>query len=547
MKLKKNTFIQGAFIATLGIVISKILGIIYVIPFYAIIGDQGGALYGYAYNIYSIFLGISQAGLPLAMSKIISEYSTLGLTESQEKAFKIGKRILTILGIVSFLVLFVFAKNIAELIIGDVTGGNSIEDITYVIRAISFSILVVPLLSVYRGYFQGHRYMAPTSVSQILEQLVRVIIIIVGSYLALKVFNLPLKVAVGLALFGATIGSLASVIYLMVKLKKNKKNFVSEEKEKVIKSSKEITIQIFSYALPFIMADVCKSLYNSVDTFIVVKTLTNDLGYLVQDAESIMGFISTWGNKLNMIVIAIGTGFTSSLLPNLTVSLVKKDKKDINLKINQTYQMLSFITLPMTVGLSFLAQPVWNVFYGTSVYGPKVFAFSVFTAFVTVLLSSSTTTVLTLKEYKTLFVSLIVGLAINAGLDAPMMKLLHSIGIPAYYGATLSTIIGNLVSIGIILWLLKKKYDIKFKDTFVRLFKIIISVATMYFVLFGVKQIIPFATSRIMSVITIIIYAVIGMIIYCFMANKFNLFDDIFEKKLMDKMKNKFKRKRKGV
>ena len=111
MKLKKNTFIQGAFIATLGIVISKILGIIYVIPFYAIIGDQGGALYGYAYNIYSIFLGISQAGLPLAMSKIISEYSTLGLTESQEKAFRIGKRILTVLGIVSFLILFIFSKD----------------------------------------------------------------------------------------------------------------------------------------------------------------------------------------------------------------------------------------------------------------------------------------------------------------------------------------------------------------------------------------------------------------------------------------------------
>lgn len=543
MKLKKNTFIQGAFIATLGIVISKILGIIYVIPFYAIIGDQGGALYGYAYNIYSIFLGISQAGLPLAMSKIISEYSTLGLTQSQEKAFKIGKSILTVLGIVCFLVLFIFASDIAKLIIGDVTGGNSIDDITYVIRAISFSILVVPILSVYRGYFQGHRYMAPTSVSQILEQLVRVIIIIVGSYLALVVFKLPLRVAVGLALFGATIGSLVSVLYLMIKLKKNKNNFIPEEKEKVVKSSKEITLQIFSYALPFIMADVCKSLYNSVDTFIVVKTLTNDLGYLVKDAESIMGFISTWGNKLNMIVIAIGTGFTSSLLPNLTVSLVKKDKKDINLKINQTYQMLSFITLPMTVGLSFLAQPVWNVFYGASTYGPKVFAFSVFTAFVTVLLSSSTTTVLTLKEYKTLFISLIIGLITNALLDAPLMKLLHGMGIPAYYGATLSTIIGNLLSIGIIMLLLKKKYDIKFKDTFVRLFKIIVSVIAMYLVLFGVKQIIPFANSRFMSIIIIAIYAVIGMFVYCFMAHKFNLFNDIFEKKLMDKLTNKLKRK----
>jgi len=544
MKLKKNTFVQGAFIATLGIVISKILGIIYVIPFYAIIGDQGGALYGYAYNIYSIFLGISQAGLPLAMSKIISEYSTLGLPESQEKAFKIGKRILTILGIVCFLILFIFASEIAKLIIGDVTGGNSIEDITYVIRAISFSILIVPILSVYRGYFQGHRYMAPTSISQILEQLIRVIIIIVGSYITLKVFDLPLKYAVGLALFGATIGSLASAIYLMIKLKKNKKKFVAEEKEEVVKSTKEITIQIFSYALPFIMADVCKSLYNSVDTFIVVKTLTNDLGYLVKDAESIMGFISTWGNKLNMIVIAIGTGFTSSLLPNLTVSLVKKDKKDINLKINQTYQILTFITLPMTVGLSFLAEPVWNLFYGSSFYGPKVFAFSIFTAFVTVLLSTSTTIVLTLKEYKILFIALISGLVTNAIFDAPLMRLLHSIGIPAYYGATLSTILGNLLSVAIILIFLKKKYDIKFKETFKKIAKIIASVTVMYLVILAVKQIIPFANTRMFSIVTIMLYAIIGMIIYCVMANLFNLFNDIFEKRIMDKIKTKLKLKK---
>ena len=112
MKLKKNSFIQGAFIATLGIVISKILGIIYVIPFYAIIGDQGGALYGYAYNIYSIFLGISQAGLPLAMSKLISEYNTLGYYETKEKIYKVGKTFLNILGVICFLILFIFAPQI---------------------------------------------------------------------------------------------------------------------------------------------------------------------------------------------------------------------------------------------------------------------------------------------------------------------------------------------------------------------------------------------------------------------------------------------------
>ena len=140
-KLKANSYMEGAFIATLGIVISKILGIIYVIPFYAIIGTQGGALYGYAYNIYSIFLGISSAGIPLAISKLISEYDTLGLYQSKEKVFKISKRFLTVLGIICFLILFIFARDIATLIIGDIKGGNTIEDIVYVIRVISFSIL----------------------------------------------------------------------------------------------------------------------------------------------------------------------------------------------------------------------------------------------------------------------------------------------------------------------------------------------------------------------------------------------------------------------
>ena len=83
--MKKNSFMQGAFIATFGIVLSKILGIIYVIPFYDIIGTQGGALYGYGYSIYSIFLGISQAGIPLAISKIVSEYQTLGYSKAKKR------------------------------------------------------------------------------------------------------------------------------------------------------------------------------------------------------------------------------------------------------------------------------------------------------------------------------------------------------------------------------------------------------------------------------------------------------------------------------
>ena len=542
-KLKVNNYMEGAFIATLGIVISKILGIIYVIPFYAIIGTQGGALYGYAYNIYSIFLGISSAGIPLAISKLVSEYDTLGLYKSKEKVFKIARIFLTVLGIICFLVLFIFARNIATLIIGDITGGNSIEDIVYVIRVISFSILVVPTLSVYRGYLQGHRFMAPTSISQVLEQFIRVTIIIVGSFLASKVFNLSLRQTVGVALFGATLGAIISTLYLMRKVRLNKHELVKQSKDEKVKTTKEIIFQIFMYASPFIFGEITKSLYNSVDTIFVVRTLVNDLGYKVTDAEAIMGFISTWGNKLNMIIIAVGTGFMASLLPNLTISHVKNDKKDIDNKINQTIQILVLIALPMTVGLSFLSQPVWNIFYGYSYYGPKVFSFSVFTAFVTIFLSMSTTTLMTLKEYKTLFISLTIGLVINAVLDVPLMHLLNNINIPAYYGATLSTILGNVTTIIIVFTFLKLKYGIHFKETFNRVVKIVISVFVMLITLSILKLVIPFTNNRLLSFITVAIYSIVGIITYYLCIKKFNLIDAILGNELLEKFKKKIKRK----
>ena len=101
---------QGAFIATFGIVFSKILGMLYVIPFYSIIGEQGGALYGYAYSIYAIFLGISQAGIPLAISKIISEYNVLGYYDARDRSFVLGRKVLSFLGIICFIIMFIFAS-----------------------------------------------------------------------------------------------------------------------------------------------------------------------------------------------------------------------------------------------------------------------------------------------------------------------------------------------------------------------------------------------------------------------------------------------------
>lgn len=544
MKLKKNTFIQGAFIATLGIVISKILGIIYVIPFYAIIGDQGGALYGYAYNIYSIFLGISQAGLPLAMSKLISEYNTLGYYETKEKIYKVGKIFLNVLGVLCFLILFIFAPQIADLIIGGVTDGNTPEDIIFVIRIISTAILVVPILSVSRGYLQGHKFISPTPISQIIEQVVRVLIIVIGSYLMLKVFHLPLRTAVGCAVFAATIGALCSYLYIRSKIKQNKEQLVlKSSKEEPNLTTKEILKMLVIYAVPFVMIDLFRSIYNSVDVITLVKTLVNNFGYATKDAETVMSVISTWGLKLNMIIISIVSGIMTSLIPNLTSSFVKKDMKDVNKKINQTLEIILCLALPMTIGLSFITTPVWNVFYGASTYGAITYRYLVFVAFATTLFTATTTTMQLLKEYKMVLFTLIVGFLIKSTLNIPLMHLFNELNIYPFYGAITATILGFITSAIISSIHIKRKFGINYQPTFKALKNIIIGVIIMLIVMYIATYIIPLQVEgRLLSFIIAVVYAIIGGAAYLFYMYKSKTLENVFGKQFLNKIKAKLRK-----
>jgi len=545
--LKKNSFMQGAFIATFGIIISKILGMLYVIPFYSIIGDKGGALYGYAYNIYSIFLGISSAGIPLAISKIISEYNELGYYKTKERAFKLGKKVLNLVGIICFILLMLFAEVFASIIIKDVTGGNTIEDVTFVIRMISTAILVVPILSIYRGYLQGHKFITPTSISQILEQIVRVGIIIIGSFLSLKVFKLDLTTTVGIAVFSATVGALISYFYLLNKTNKNKevlqKEILKVDEPKI--SDKEIIKKIFYYAFPFIMIDIFKSLYNSIDVVMLVSTLVKGLGYITSDAETVMSVISTWGLKINMIIISIATGIMVSLIPNISAAFVKNDMEEVRNKINKSLQMLLYLTIPMTVGLSILAKPVWTIFYGVSTYGPSVYSFYVYVALATTLFTCSLTNLQMMKEYKQLFISLILGFLTKCLLNIPLLYTFDKMGLPAYFGSTLATILGYLVCSFTTLRFIGKKYKVNYEDTIRKVLKISFAVIVMAFSLLLLKLFIPFtSTSRIINIIYVIIYAVIGSIIYFTITIKNNLMYEIYETNILAKFKNKLKRRK---
>ena len=543
--MKKNTFVEGAMISTIGIVLCKILGIIYVIPFRAIIGTEGAILYSYAYTIYAVFASLSSTGIPTAMAKAVSEYNTLGYYDAQERAYKIGKYIIVGLGIICFIVLFAFAPNIAYLIIGDIEGGNSIEDITFVIRVISTALLFIPILSVSKGYVQGHRMMTVPAIANVIEQLVRVIVIVGGSYLTLNVFHLSITTTVGVATFGATAGAIAAYLYIIAKINKNREALMRNEKPTKAESkltNKVILKRIVIYSLPFILIEFIRSIYNTVDIFTVVKGLVF-LGYDVSIAENILSIVTTWGSKLNMIILAITFGITMSIIPNIVSSATLKNYKDVSLKINQALKIILFISLPMTLGLWFLSSSVWTLFYGYDALSVDIFSFFILQSIINSFFYILVDTTNALDNPKVALGTLLGSFILKAILNVPMMHLFKFIGIEAYYGTIFTTMLVQGVSVIYLLYKLKKLYKVSYRTSINPAIKIILINGIMILSLMIIRLFLgEFETTRLWALLEIIIYASIGVIIYFILSLKNNIFNEVFGKEFVNNITLKLKK-----
>ena len=545
--MKKTGFLAGAAISTIGIVICKVIGLVYVIPFYAIIGTQGGALYSYAYSIYNMFLNLATSGIPVAMSKVVSEYNEVGYYNTKERTFKIGLKIIGLLGLISFLVLFIFAPQIAYLIIGDVKGGNSVEDVTMVIRVISTAILVVPFLSVSKGYLQGHKIMQVSSVANILEQIVRVIVILAGSFLTLKVFHLSLNTAVGVAVFGATVGALFAYFYVYAKIRKSKSLNIKAKPTlaEVRITNKDLIKRIVFYALPFVAISVLQSAFVMVDVFTVVRGLTG-IGYTTEISENVLSVIATWGSKLNMIVMSISMGIVMSLIPAIASAYAVKNYDEVNGKVNQALKTLLFVCVPMATGLCFLSSAVWTVFYGYNELNSSVFKLLIMSQITLSVCSVMVNASQSMNNTKQSIIALGGSLIAKVLLNVPMMHLFNLIGIEAYYAPIALNILIDTSASLYLLYIVKKDTKISYFKTVQTIIKIVLCTVIMVLVLSILNMFIPsYSHSRMISILYIVLYGIIGMITYFFVAYKSKTIDNVFGKGFVQKVFDNLKKLKK--
>lgn len=346
---KKQGFLKGAAILAAAMIITKILGAIYKIILGNILDDSGFALFSAAYSIFAVFLTISTTGLPIALSKMVSEANSLGNTRQVRKIYHVAYAVCIVLGAVCFSVMFFFSKQFAELMAN--------PDAVYCIMALAPSVLLLCLISAYRGLFQGLSDMKPTAISQVIEVAVKVIL---GLGLAAWLTRLghETQITSAGAIFGTTAGSFLCFVYLFIlKQRRSRDLFPPTSKDAEVESSRVILSRLVKIGVPIILASSVLSFTGMIDTFQIMHRLQYAAGFSIDEAEVLYGAF-TKVTTIHGFPPSFIAPLTMSLIPAVTARLTRHDRFGASQISVSSLRLATALALPAGVGLCVLSQPI---------------------------------------------------------------------------------------------------------------------------------------------------------------------------------------------
>lgn len=351
--MSKDNFLKGAAILGIAGAIVKVLGAFYRIPLNNILGSEGIGYYQTAYPLYVLLLTISTAGFPVAIAKLVSEKSALGNHKGAHKVFKVAFLGMLIAGFLTSLFVFINARNIVK--------GWGNEEAYYALIALVPALFFVPIMSAFRGYFQGRQTMAPTALSQIVEQLFRVV---AGLMLTYYLLGMGLPIAAGGASFGGSIGAIAGATAMIIIYFSKRGEIVEEikistgEEESVNKIIKDLLI----IAIPITIGAAIVPIMNSIDTLLVFKRLES-VGFSKNEANALYGQLSGHAQTLINLPLIFSTALAISLVPTISMANTKKDYREIRRTTSSSMRITLLVGLPSALGLFILAEPIIGLLY----------------------------------------------------------------------------------------------------------------------------------------------------------------------------------------
>lgn len=528
--MSTNNLLRGTMMLTVATFLSKFIGMIYVIPFNALVGTDGGTLYSFAYTPYNILISISTIGIPLAVSKFVAKYNALGDYETGLRIYKFGLGIMLATGIVAFLAMFLSADWLANLMLSTKEVESiTVSQVAMVLKMVSFALIIVPAMSISRGFFQGYNSMAPTAVSTVVEQVVRIAFVLVAAFFIIKVYNGEIATAVGFATFAAFIGAIASSIVLIFYWRK-RRSFINKQIEAQTISHdipmKSMMKELLFYAGPFVLVGLATPLYQLIDQFTYEKALVAiGEGKLF---TTYFSAINLYGHKLILIPVTLATGMSLAIIPALTKTYMKNNMIGLSKQINQSLQIILILVIPAVAGLIMLSDVAYGSLYGLeninltgpilSWYAPIALLFALFTVSAAILQG--------INKQSFAVISLSAGL---------LMKILFNIQLVHIFGPK-GIIFGTGLAVGIAvvlnLWKMKTTIQFKFKTTNKILVLVLIFSTIMIIVIALLKLILgtflSYEEIRMHSVIVLALGVLIGGYVYLWLGYKSTLLERIF-------------------
>lgn len=369
MQRKKQNFIEGAFILLLANLLVKVIGALFQVPLKNLIGADFPAfgLFSIAYRIYIAMLVISTVGLPASLSKMVAEATALGREHEVRRIVRVAAAIFVPLGAVSSLVLFFGAGPISEMMHN--------ADVRLSLMAIAPSVLMVSILSVYRGYYQGRSNMVPTAVSQVIEAIGKLFVGLGCAYFAMG-HGMSAPVVAAMTVLGVTMGEVVAALYMIVQgMLNTRRAHKVVALSDVVRPTGALCKTLLSLTIPITISSAVMSVTDLIDATVIVFRLQDAFGMTQDAANTVYGVYTGMAVNFFNLPQTLITALSVSVLPTIAAANISQNFTKVTRTMATTFRMTMLITLPAGAGFLILSQPILRLLYSSdTVLGGQLLA-----------------------------------------------------------------------------------------------------------------------------------------------------------------------------
>ncbi|MCM1570985.1 polysaccharide biosynthesis protein [Latilactobacillus sakei subsp. carnosus] len=534
-KSSQSKMLRGSAWMTAGSIFSRILGAIYVIPWPIWFGVNflaANNLFGRGYQIYSVLIVVSTAGIPGALSKQIAHYNEMNEYGVGQKLFQKSLILMLIMGILSAGALYLLAPVLSQ---GDAR-------MIPVFHSLCWPLLVIPLLSIMRGFFQGYAEMAPSAISQFIEQVARVIYMTVTVFVITQVLRGSYIDAVTQATFAAFIGAVAGLLLLIwhyLKQRPRIEKLIAGSNNAITVSMNDLLKGIIKQSIPFIVIDASINLVYIIDQYSFNRMMSDFVIASDHQLWNLYTLFAVNANKLISITVSLAAAMAVTAVPLMSAAHVRGNQKELRQQIGSTIQLFNLVMIPAAFGMAAVAEPLYTLFYSHDALGISVLQFSSYISILLGLFTVLGAILQGLYQNRLALFYLLIGFIVKIVAQYPAIYFFR------VYGPLVSTGLAFATSSILMLAALHRYYHFDAWQTIRRLIGIVGFSVIMYLMTsLTVKGLLLVFNpqSRLQSVLVLAISVAVGGLVYAVLALKSRLADYVLGSNL-DRFRRKLKLK----